>query len=189
LASRGRFALIRNYDADVTDRVDVLRNPVVSTAAGAAALAVGGAATTYGLVTRLPVVGPLVRRGAAALSAQGEQVIAHGLDPVRTLVTAIAVQMVEQILAELDLTTLVREQVDVNAIAAEFDIDAIVDRIDLIGLANKVIDGVDLPAIIRESTNSVTAEVMTDVRTQGERADDMVAGIVDRVLRRTREPQ
>src|SRR4029079_1992871 len=105
LASRGRFALIRNYDADVTDRVDVARNPVVSTAAGAAALAVGGAATTYGLVTRLPVVGPLVRRGAAALSAQGEQVIAHGLDPVRTLVTAIAVQMVEQILAELDLTT------------------------------------------------------------------------------------
>jgi hypothetical protein len=64
-----------------------------------------------------------------------------------------------------------------------------VDRIDLIGLANKVIDGVDLPAIIRESTNSVTAEVMTDVRTQGERADDMVAGIVDRVLGRSREPQ
>jgi hypothetical protein len=82
-----------------------------------------------------------------------------------------------------------RENVDVNAIAAEFDIDAIVDRIDLIGLANKVIDGVDLPAIIRESTNSVTAEVMTDVRTQGERADDMVAGIVDRVLGRSREPQ
>jgi hypothetical protein len=27
------------------------------------------------------------------------------------------------------------------------------------------------------------------VRTQGERADDVVAGIVDRVLRRTREPQ
>jgi hypothetical protein len=97
--------------------------------------------------------------------------------------------MVEQILTELDLTTLVRENVDVNAVAAEFDIDAIVDRIDLIGLANKVIDGVDLPAIIRESTNSVTAEVMTDVRTQGERADDMVAGIVDRVLGRSREPQ
>jgi hypothetical protein len=56
-------------------------------------------------------------------------------------------------------------------------------------LANKVIDGVDLPAIIRESTNSVTAEVMTDVRTQGERADDLVAGIVDRVLGRSREPQ
>ena len=140
-------------------------------------------------MTRLPVIGPAVRKGVAALSAQGEQVITQAIDPIRTLVTAVAVKMVEQILTELDLTALVREHVDVNAIAAEFDIDAIVDRIDLIDLANKVIDGVDLPAIIRESTNSVTAEVMTDVRTQGERADDMVAGIVDRVLRRTREPQ
>jgi hypothetical protein len=173
----------------VTDAADVLKNPVVSAAAGAAALAVGGAATTYGVLTRLPLVGPAVRHGVAALTAQGEQVIAHAVDPLRALVTRIAVEMVEQILAELDLTTLVREHVDVDAIAAEFDIDAIVDRIDLIGLANKVIDGVDLPAIIRESTNSVTAEVMTDVRTQGERADDMVAGIVDRVLGRTREPQ
>jgi len=180
---------IRNYDAEVTDGVDELRNPVVTAAAGAAALAVGGAATTYAVITRLPVIGPAVRKGVDALSAQGEQVITHVIDPVRTLVTTIAVEMVEQILAELDLTTLVRENVDVNAIAAEFDIDAIVDRIDLIDLANKVIDGVDLPAIIRESTNSVTAEVMTDVRTQGERADDLVAGIVDRVLGRSREPQ
>ena len=54
------------------------------------------------------------------------------------------------------------------------------------GLANEVIDGVDLPAIIRESTSSVTADVMTDVRTQGERADDFVAGLVDRVLGRAR---
>jgi hypothetical protein len=30
----------------------------------------------------------------------------------------------------------------------------------------------------------VTAEVMTDVRTQGERADDAVSGFVDRVLGR-----
>jgi hypothetical protein len=180
---------IRNYDAEVTDGVDALKHPVVSAAAGAAALAVGGAATSYGVMTRLPVIGPAVRKGVAALSAQGEQVITQAIDPIRTLVTAVAVKMVEQILTELDLTALVRDHVDVNAIAAEFDIDAIVDRIDLIDLANKVIDGVDLPAIIRESTNSVTAEVMTDVRTQGERADDMVAGIVDRVLRRTREPQ
>ncbi len=48
-------------------------------------------------------------------------------------------------LAELDLTALVREQVDIDAIAAEIDIDAIIDRIDLVGLANAVIDGVDLP--------------------------------------------
>jgi hypothetical protein len=50
-----------------------------------------------------------------------------------------------------------------------------------------VIEGVDLPAIIRESTNSMTAEVMLDVRTQGERADDAVAGMVNRMLGRDRD--
>ncbi|MCI4674268.1 hypothetical protein [Candidatus Mycolicibacterium alkanivorans] len=62
-------------------------------------------------------------------------------------------------------------------------------RIDLIGLAEVVIDGVDLPAIIRESTGTVTAEVMTDVRTQTARADDVVSGFVDRMLGRTPRPQ
>jgi hypothetical protein len=52
-----------------------------------------------------------------------------------------------------------------------------------------VIEGVDLPAIIRESTDTVTAEVMTDVRAQSEKADDMVSGFVDRMLGRDREPR
>jgi hypothetical protein len=87
----------------------------------------------------------------------------------------------------MDLNALVSERVDIDALAADIDIDAIINRIDLITLADKVIEGVDLPAIIRESTNSMTAEVMTDVRTQGERADDVVAGIVNRMLGRDRE--
>ena len=88
------------------------------------------------------------------------------------------------VLDEMDLNALVSERVDIDALAAGIDIDAIINRIDLIALADKVIEGVDLPAIIRESTNSMTAEVMTDVRTQGERADDVVAGFVDRMLGR-----
>ena len=47
--------------------------------------------------------------------------------------------------------------------------------------------GIDLPAIIRQSTDSVTAEVMTDVRTQGERGDDLVSGFVARLLGRERD--
>lgn len=68
------------------------------------------------------------------------------------------------------------DQIDLNAVAR--------DRLDLVGLADEVVDGIDLPAIIRTSTDSVTAEVMTDVRSQGERADDAVAGFVDRLLGR-----
>jgi hypothetical protein len=96
----------------------------------------------------------------------------------------VAVQIVDLVLAELDLTTVVRERVDIDAVIRDIDIDAIIARIDLVGLADTVIDGVDLPRIIRESTTSVTADVMTDVRTQGERADDLVSGLVDRMLGR-----
>jgi hypothetical protein len=180
------------YDAEVTERddgleSDVLESPVVALAAGTAAVAVQGGRVAARLLTGLPVVGPLVRRGVDELTTRGDQVIKQGLGPLRTLVTAIAVQVVDLVLAELDLTKLVREKVDIDAIVAEIDIDAIIARIDLVGLSNQVIDGVDLPAIIRESTNSVSADVMTDVRSQGERADDIVAGVVDRMLGRNRD--
>lgn len=126
----------------------------------------------------LPIVGDGVRRGRLALARQ-----------LRAAVSVVGAQVVGLVLDEIDLDALIRERVDVDAIAAEIDIDAIIARIDLIGLANLVIDGVDLPRIIRESTNSVTAEVMTDVRTQGQRADDAVSGFVGRMLGRTQEPR
>jgi len=120
----------------------------------------GGAVAAYRACERLPMVGTWLRRGRSELAKRGEEAIARSAEPLKALVTAITV-----------------------------DIDAIVARLDLIGLANQVIDGVDLPAIIRDSTASVTEEVMADVRTQGERADDMVSGFVDRMLGRDREPQ
>lgn len=130
------------------------------------------------LCEALPVVGDPLRRGRVEL-----------VDQVRALVSAVGSQVVELVLDQIDLTALVLERVDVDAIAAGIDVDAIIVRIDLIGLANQIIDGVDLPRIIRESTTGVTAEVMTDVRTQGQRADDAVAGFVDRVLGRNQAPR
>jgi hypothetical protein len=126
-------------------------------------------------------------RGVNSLSERGDRWVTESADQFKALVAAVAVKLVDLILDELDLNALVRERVDIDAIAADLDIEAVINRVDLIALADRVIEGVDLPAIIRESTNSMTAEVMTDVRTQGERADDVVAGIVDRVLGRDRE--
>ncbi|GAY15923.1 hypothetical protein [Mycobacterium sp. shizuoka-1] len=113
----------------------------------------------------------------------GEPLRATRLQASRAGVAALT-RIAELVIEQIDLTALVRERVDIDAIVAGVDIDAIIARIDLIGLADEVIDGVDLPAIIRESTGTVTAEVMTDVRTQTARADDMVAGFVDRMLGR-----
>jgi hypothetical protein len=145
---------------------ELRKQPAVLVAAGAVATVGGGAVAAYRACERLPMVGSWLRRGRSELAKRGEEAIARSVEPVKALVTAIT-----------------------DAVVAEVDIDAIVARLDLIGLANDVIDGVDLQAIIRDSTASVTEEVMADVRTQGERADDMVAGFVDRMLGRDRDPQ
>ena len=108
--------------------------------------------------------------GRTDLARRGELLIDQSIEPVKAIFVAVAVQMVELVLDEIDLNNLVRE------------------RIDLIGLADEVIDGVDLQAIIRQSTATVSENVMSDVRTQGERADDMVSGFVDRLLGRQPEP-
>lgn len=145
---------------------ELRKQPAVLVAAGAVATVGGGAVAAYRACERLPMVGSWLRRGRSELAKRGEEAIARSVEPVKALVTAIT-----------------------DAVVAEVDIDAIVARLDLIGLANQVIDGVDLQAIIRDSTASVTEEVMADVRTQGERADDMVAGFVDRMLGRDRDPR
>lgn len=167
--------------------VDLLKHPVVSAAVGAAATAVGAAEAAFRVAEKVPVFGPLMRRGVVGLSERGDQWVTQSADQFKALVAAVAVGLVDLVLDEMDLNALVRERVDIDALAADLDIDAVINRIDLITLADKVIEGVDLPAIIRESTNSMTAEVMTDVRTQGERADDAVAGIVNRMLGRDRD--
>jgi hypothetical protein len=164
--------------------VDLLKHPVVSAAVGTAAMAVGAAEAAYRVAEKLPVLGPLMRRSVAGLSERGDRWVTQSADQFKAQVAAVAVGLVDLVLDEMDLNALVRERLDIDAIAADLDIEAVINRVDLIALADKVIDGVDLPAIIRDSTNSMTAEVMTDVRAQGERADDVVAGIVDRMLGR-----
>ena len=56
----------------------------------------------------------------------------------------------------------------------------------VLALANEIIEGVDLVGIVSEATSGVGAEMIEDVRSGGERADDAVAAVVDRILRRNR---
>lgn len=139
-------------------------NPAVLLAAGVAATAVGSAVAVYRGVERLPVLGDVLRRSRSDMMARGER----ALVPIKALIADVAAQVVELVLDELDLNELVRR------------------RVDLIGLANEVIDGIDLQSVIRESTDTMTNEVMADVRSQGERADDAISGFVDRLLGRDR---
>ena len=109
----------------------------------------------------LPLVGGLFTRGRVEARA----VLSH---------------MVAAVLDELDLTEIIRDKLQTEAV------DAVIARIDLVALADQVIDGVDLPAIIRASTTTVTADVVTDVRAQGDGFVDRMRGRRERLRGRQR---
>lgn len=93
-------------------------------------------------------------------------------------------RVVESTLDEMDLTSLVLQRVDVNAIVGAADIDAVIDRVPIVTIADYVIDEIDLPQIIRDSTSGVAGEALDSVRRQGVGADMLLAGFVDRIVRR-----
>ena len=131
------------------------------------------------------LVARLVQRG----HPQREALEAALADVLRVVVP----QVLDTVLDQVDLTQLVLERVDVNAVIAAADVDAVVaradidavlERIDLIALAETIIDGVDLPGIIRDSTGSIASEGIRGVRMQTIDADERVNRLVDRVLLR-----
>src|SRR6478736_5889921 len=90
---------------------------------------------------------------------------------------------IDGIVARVDLDRAV-SGVDIDAIVGRVDIDAIVGRLDLIGLAEYVVEEIDLPGIIQSSSGAMASEGMREVRWQGVGADERVAHVVDRMLRR-----
>jgi hypothetical protein len=112
----------------------------------------------------------------------------------------------DAVLDRIDLNALIAQRVDLNllvrgldlnataarldadAVVRTVDLDAILARIDLIGLTEQVINAIDLPEIIRESTGSLTSETVRGARMQGIAADDAISRVVDRIrFRRNRE--
>jgi hypothetical protein len=88
------------------------------------------------------------------------------------------------VIKRLDLTEIVLEEVDLERVVAAVDIDAIIHRLDLVTLTTYVIDEIDLPEIIRQSTGSVANEAVRGVRMQSVEADRAIQRTVDRLLLR-----
>jgi RDD family len=74
-------------------------------------------------------------------------------------------------LATIDLTKLIRENVDLDAVAQDLDVDAVVERLDVAAVARQVLDEIDLPEIVRESSGVLSSEVVGGVRVRAIRAD------------------
>lgn len=91
----------------------------------------------------------------------------------------------DAIAARIDLDA-IAARIDPDAIVARVDIEAALARVDLAGIAQYVIDAVDLPEIVRQSTGTVANEAVRGVRAGSVNADEAVARFMDRVLRRSR---
>jgi len=90
---------------------------------------------------------------------------------------------VNTIVDKVDVNAIVGK-VDVNAIVEQVDIEAVIDRLDITAIAQDVLDDIDLPDIIRDSTGSMAGESVREMRVQSINADRFVARVLDRVLRR-----
>ncbi len=93
-----------------------------------------------------------------------------------------------EVASRLDVDAVVA-RADLDAAVARVDIDAVIDRVDLVGIVEEVLDVIDLPGIIRDSTGSMASETVRGVRMTGISADDAISKAVDRALWRRRRPQ
>jgi hypothetical protein len=78
----------------------------------------------------------------------------------------------------------VLDRVDVDAVVDRADVDRVIARTDIAGLARYVVAVIDLPGLLRASSDSVTSDMVRSVRDQGADADRAVERVVDRLLHR-----
>jgi hypothetical protein len=136
---------------------------------------------------------PTVRNSFAALEEKWRDTQVHAVASAVLFARALERELVGAVLGPLDLTDIVRTKVDIDAlvdevdldrILARVDVDAVVDRLDLGELVQEVLDEVDLPALIRESTGTITADATDEIRYASLDADRLVARFIDRLMRR-----
>jgi hypothetical protein len=100
-------------------------------------------------------------------------------------------QVVRSALDQVDLTEVVLTRVALDAIVLaaldRLDLTGIVaERVDLASLAEQVMDDIDLPEIIQESTGSVASEAVQSARLASVDADEAISRFADRLLFRAR---
>jgi hypothetical protein len=125
---------------------------------------------------------PWLRQTAARGRQDREALTAAVIRFILTRVPGVA----DAVLDQLDLTALVAERVDINALAAQVDAIAFLDRIDSDALTRYLVEELDLPAIIQSSTGSIMSDAVHDVRMQSISADERLSRAVDAMLLRRR---
>lgn len=103
-------------------------------------------------------------------------------------IDAVAARLdVDAVVARLDLTRIVLERVDLTRIVLErVDMDRVVPdvlaHIDLVGIAEYLIDAIDLPQIVRDSSGALASDTVRGARLRGVAGDRAIQRLRDRML-------
>lgn len=140
-----------------------------------------------------PVVSGTVNmvEGALGLARYSTETCVHlateaSKSAVNAILDAVVPQAVNAVVSRVNLTEIVVQNVDINAIVARADINPILDRIPMTVIADYVIEEIDLPALVRESTGGVADNILGLLRFQAIETDNFLTGVVDRVLFRNK---
>jgi len=109
--------------------------------------------------------------------------------PIETIVEQVDVNA---LLARVDIEALldrvdvnhVLDRVDVDHLMERVDLDAVMARVDIAPIAQRILDEIDISAIVRESTGSVAGDLVDGSRVTTMRLDDFTARVTDRILLR-----
>jgi hypothetical protein len=114
-------------------------------------------------------------RALRRVAARGARERVDARRELSALLDRLVPAVMDQVLRRADLTVVVQRYVDVDALVAQVDIEAVLDRLDL-------------PEIIRSSTGAVSSEAVRQVRMRGIAADDAVGQVARRFRPRRRTP-
>jgi hypothetical protein len=117
-----------------------VRAVVTGVAGPAVALGRGGGRVLVGVARVVPVPGRAGLEQAAALT------VGTVTGTVATALDVLVPSVVSAVLSRLDLTAVVTEQVDLDAVVRDVDLDAVAARLDI----DAVIARMDLTALVRE---------------------------------------
>ncbi len=88
---------------------------------------------------------------------------------------------VEKIIDRVDVEKII-DRVDINTIVGRVDMQGIMGKIDIAPMAQDIIATVDIGAIVRESTGSITGDMVDGGRLTAMRIDGFTDRVTDRIL-------
>jgi hypothetical protein len=161
------------------DAVLGLAAMATSTAASVTRLFGRAAAPVGRLIMHPPILNERLHpaRLVEAFADRGHVARTSAGDDLSRIIAAVVPPVVDEVLDSLDLTSLVRERVDIDALVSTVDVAAIIDRLDIDEIVSKVdIDGilrqvdvdaivakVDIDAVVRQvDVNAIARQVDVD---------------------------